>query len=150
MVFELSAPAQQGGAWTKTILHNFAYSKTGGAVPVGTLIFDGNGNLYGATELGGNQCEFNGGSYGCGTVFELSPGAHGIWNETLLHLFLINGPWPRQPGAGLFLDNQGNLIDTTLYGGDDERGTVYQLWLSPARSSQPLYRPALPPDPSGW
>jgi uncharacterized repeat protein (TIGR03803 family) len=130
-VFELSPPAQQGGAWTETILHNFAYSKTDGAVPVGTLIFDKSGNLYGATEFGGNQCNFDGADYGCGTAFELSPALNGSWNETLLHLFPISGPWPRQPGAGLYLDQQGNLLGTTLYGGDDY-GTVFQIRLSPA------------------
>lgn len=126
-VFELSP---RGAAWTETILHNFSYGRTDGAVPVGTLIFDRLGNLYGATEFGGNPCEFDDARYGCGTVFELSPGANNSWSETLLDLFPLEGPWPRQPGAGLILDSDGYLLGTTLYGGDDY-GTVFEVRLAP-------------------
>ena len=127
--FELSPPAQKGGAWTKTVIHNFTYgNKDDGAVPVGTFIFDKAGNLYGATELGGNACDYG---YGCGTVFELTPpGANGsAWTETLLHRFSSAGPWPRQPGGGLIFDNRGILLGTTLYGGNlrCSCGTIFEI-----------------------
>lgn len=120
--FQLTPPAEQGGAWTKTIIHNFTYGNPDdGAVPLGTLIFDQRGNLYGTTELGGEFCKFDDANYGCGTVFELSPpgAGGGAWVENLLYRFPRQGPWPRQPGAGLVLDQHGNLFGTTLYGGDE-------------------------------
>jgi uncharacterized repeat protein (TIGR03803 family) len=48
-----------------TVLHSFAESD--GANPDGGLILDANGNLYGTT--------INGGTYGYGTVFKLTPPA---------------------------------------------------------------------------
>jgi uncharacterized repeat protein (TIGR03803 family) len=71
----------------------------------GGLIFDGNGNLYGASE--------GGGAYGAGAVFELSPGAEG-WIETVLYSFhgRNDGSVPQMP---LVFDNVGNIgtIDTS-------------------------------------
>jgi uncharacterized repeat protein (TIGR03803 family) len=62
---------QSNGSWTETTLYNFIGSSDG-ANPVqpGGLIFDTTGNLYGTT--------LNGGSYGQGTVFELSPSEGGV------------------------------------------------------------------------
>lgn len=54
---------------TLTILHSFNYSPDGGN-PIGGLIRDTAGNLYGTTSQGGDpSCGFS----GCGTVFELTP-----------------------------------------------------------------------------
>jgi len=63
-VFELSPGS--GGAWTETQLHVFGGAD--GAGPVGSLIFDSTGNLYGASAYGGADNNK-------GTVFEVSPGA---------------------------------------------------------------------------
>jgi uncharacterized repeat protein (TIGR03803 family) len=63
-VFELTPSG------TFTVLHSFTGAD--GANPVGQLIFDGQGNLYGATEAGGIGCKFAYSS-GCGTVFKLIP-----------------------------------------------------------------------------
>src|SRR5437867_848656 len=49
-----------------------------GGVPVGGLIMDGAGNLYGTNSLGGK--------YGYGTVFQLTPTGTG-WSETVLYNF---------------------------------------------------------------
>jgi uncharacterized repeat protein (TIGR03803 family) len=51
-VYRLSAPAQMGGAWTKTAFYSFHCGADGG-LPYGGLIFDKRGNLYGTTTLGG-------------------------------------------------------------------------------------------------
>ena len=44
-IYELSPPKQKGGAWTETILYDF---QSFGAQPDSYLVFDGQGNLYGA------------------------------------------------------------------------------------------------------
>ena len=55
------------------MLHNFGPNGTDGANPLGGLIFDAAGNLYGTTFAGGmyNSCPY--GTNYCGTVFELTP-----------------------------------------------------------------------------
>jgi uncharacterized repeat protein (TIGR03803 family) len=106
-VFELSF---SNGAWQKTVLHSFG-NGTDGSEPVGALVFDASGNLYGVTALGGTgAC-----SGGCGTVYELTPAGSG-WQETVLHSF--TGADGEEPVAGLILDKAGNLYGTTRYGGD--------------------------------
>jgi uncharacterized repeat protein (TIGR03803 family) len=65
-VFELSPTV---GGWTETVLYNFC-SENGcidGGTPLGSLIFDAAGNLYGTTQ--------DGGTYTYGTAFELTPQA---------------------------------------------------------------------------
>ncbi len=57
--FELK-PAGDG-SWTLTVLHSFVDD----ASPLASLIFDTSGNLYGTT--------YNGGAFGGGTVFEITP-----------------------------------------------------------------------------
>ena len=106
-VFELT-PAQ-GGGWTQTVLYSFMFGRDG-AYPQGGLIFDAVGNLYGTTPYGG--------TYGYGTVFELSPVAGGGWTETVLYSFNDNnGTDGVYPEAGLIFDAAGNLYGTTLVGG---------------------------------
>jgi uncharacterized repeat protein (TIGR03803 family) len=106
-VFELSF---SNGAWQETVLHSFG-NGTDGAGPLGSLVFDASGNLYGATRLGGTgAC-----SEGCGTVYELTPLGSG-WQETVLHNF-TGGADGFNPAAGVVLDNAGNLYGTTEYGG---------------------------------
>ena len=65
-VYELSPPAEKGGAWKETILYSFPTAKQG-YLPNGDLVFDSAGNLYGATSFGGGkgtslQSEFYGGN----------------------------------------------------------------------------------------
>jgi uncharacterized repeat protein (TIGR03803 family) len=52
-----------------------------------------------------------------GAVFELSPGARGVWTETTLWSF-GSGTDGFYSDAGLVLDAEGNLCGTTPYGGD--------------------------------
>jgi uncharacterized repeat protein (TIGR03803 family) len=61
-VFKLTPPAQSGGAWNETILYSFAGAD--GALPVGGLISDASGALYGTA--------LTGGAYNQGTVFKLA------------------------------------------------------------------------------
>jgi uncharacterized repeat protein (TIGR03803 family) len=65
-VFKLSPPADNasGGHWTETVLHSFGASRDG-STPVGNLIFDSLGNVYGVTSAGGAN--------GVGAVYEVVP-----------------------------------------------------------------------------
>lgn len=109
-VFELSPPAQPDGDWSETILYRFT-AYTDGAEPLGRLIFDQAGNLYGTTAAGGQSFDC------CGTVFELSPPAIGDdWTETTLHIFLLSQPDGESPSAGVTFDKSGSLYGTTRAG----------------------------------
>jgi uncharacterized repeat protein (TIGR03803 family) len=123
IVYELS-PA--GSGWTERILHNFNPNAQDGSTPLGKLVMDSKGNLYGTTSLGGGRK--------LGTVFELSPQASGSWSEKIIHTFL-GGSDGRSPKAGLIIDNKGNLYGTTYQGGTGKNcgalacGTVFELSL---------------------
>ena len=85
-----------------------------GLNPIGGLIFDNSGNLYGGTQSGG--------SGGGGTVFELTP-SNGSW--TLKTLYSFTGS--HGPVASLTMDAAGNLYGTTLGDGAYGAGTVFKL-----------------------
>ncbi len=106
-----------GGNWTVQVLHDFG-NGTDGALPSAALIFDAVGNLYGMTGEGG--------AYGVGTVFEMTPTAGGGWTETVLHSF-GNGGDGTYPSGGLIFDGVGNLYGTTVVGGAYSQGTVFEL-----------------------
>ena len=61
LVFKLTP---SDGGWIYTVLHQFAYGD-GGNLPLGAVVLDANGNLYGTTSSGG--------AYGYGTVWEITP-----------------------------------------------------------------------------
>jgi len=117
-VFEL---IPTGGGWTEQVLHNFNNDGTDGFLPYAGLILDAEGNLYGTTVLGG--------TYGPGTVFELSPTAGGGWTEQVLYSFCpqTNCPDGSIPYAGLVFDAAGNLYGTAEEGGTYGYGTVFKL-----------------------
>ncbi len=127
-VFKLTPPASGTGPWTETVLHAFPASYSDGVAPVGALILDASGALYGATSEGGLP------GTGHGTVFKLTPPSSGAgpWTETILYSF--NGPNEDGPGGGLIFDAQGALYGVTELGGTGNCnpggggcGTVYKL-----------------------
>jgi len=111
------------GTWHKTVLHRF--KGTDGGNPAGALILDSAGNLYGTANLGGNTKCTSGAFVGCGTVFELSPGANDVWTLKTLHRF--NGTDGSGPASTLVFDKAGNLYGTTQTNGANDAGTVFQL-----------------------
>ncbi len=120
-VFELSP--QAGGGWTESVLYTFAGGASDGANPLGGLVVDKAGNLYGGTYSGGSsQC----GGGGCGGVFELSPQAGGGWHERMLYFFQ-NGNDGAEPDSLLITDPKGNLYGMTQFGGTTSCGTVFEL-----------------------
>ena len=117
VVFELMAPAAQGGAWTYSVLHSFSQNGSDGFLPESDVIFDQTGNLYGTTTVGGT------GNAG-GTVFELETPT---WTETILYTFPIAKTGNSGPAAGVIFDQAGNLYGTTEGGGTSDEGTVFEL-----------------------
>ncbi|MGA2373630.1 MAG: choice-of-anchor tandem repeat GloVer-containing protein [Candidatus Korobacteraceae bacterium] len=106
-VFELS-PAG-GGTWTEDILYNFTYTG-GGRNPVGTLVRDASGNLYGTA-----SCCVG------GEIFQLSYFS-GEWVLSEIYSFTACGPI-----AGVTMDSAGNLYGVCSAGGADSHGFVFEL-----------------------
>jgi uncharacterized repeat protein (TIGR03803 family) len=118
VIFQLS---KQNGVWKETVLHTF--EGPDGATPSSPLIFDSQGNLYGAT--------YYGGANGGGTVFEMSPNGDGTWTETVLYDFAAPvslGVY--SPLSGVVSDSQGNLYGLALgadESGNANYGVIYRL-----------------------
>ena len=93
-----------------SVLYSFT-GGTDGSVPDAGLLLDAQGNLYGATDIGGDlACESPDGN-GCGTLFKLDTSN----NESVLYSF-TGGADGYGPG-GLTRDTQGNLYGKS--GGGD-------------------------------
>ncbi len=103
-----------GSGWTESILYNFQ-DASDGSYPVGGVIVDQAGNLFGTT--------FNGGDNGGGIVYELSP-SNGGWTFTTLHSFTgsYGGPYNK-----LARDAAGNLYGATNGEGLYGFGSVFKL-----------------------
>lgn len=111
--------AASASAETKKVIHYF--DVTDGASPMGGLIADSAGNLYGMAL---------GGSLEGGVIYELTPPAPGgAWTETILYNFTGNGHNEDgdEPLGDLTMDSAGNLYGTTFAGGQSAFGTVFQL-----------------------
>lgn len=124
VVFELSPPAQKGGAWTESTLHRFAL--TDGYYPYAGLAIDSSGDLYGTTIRGGNgPCEPTGG--GCGTVFRLTPPSQpgGAWTHTYYSFQGTDGIAPY--GTVLLDERHGVLYGTASAGGAYQAGSVFEI-----------------------
>jgi uncharacterized repeat protein (TIGR03803 family) len=100
---------------TETVLHSF----TGGAdgvIPVGGLLRDAAGNLYGTTSQGGTSND--------GILFKISPSG----KETILHTFTGSTKDGKYPSyTSLLTDAQGNLYGVTEEGGSADGGILYKL-----------------------
>jgi len=110
-------------AQQEKVLFSFPDSSGGGWGIWASLTFDASGNLYGTAFYGG-------GPHNKGSVFELTPGAGGMWTEKSLHVF-GSGNDGQNPRFGVFIDADGNLYGTTNYGGafggDVNGGTAFEL-----------------------
>ena len=109
-VFELAA---SNGSWTENVLYNFSGGNDGG-FPEAAPVIDNNGSLFGTT--------FNGGVFGYGTVFQLSPSA-GAWTETVLYTFTggNDGAFPQ----GSILLYKSGYVSTATEGGSTFTGLVF-------------------------
>jgi len=106
-------------AWAtgkEQVLHSFQ-GIPDGAVPVGGVVFDSAGDLYGATTEGGAAGSSCDSDAECGTVYQLTQ-RNGTWSETVLHIFQGNQTDDGATPAGrLIVDASNNLYGTTAYGG---------------------------------
>lgn len=110
-VFELSPV---NGVWKEKILYAFGTTLS---YPSWGVIADHSGNLYGTTSS--YYEDLNG-------VFELSPSGSG-WTENTLYEFQSGSQNGWDIRSGLLLDQQGYLVGGTVYGGQTNFGTVFQL-----------------------
>jgi uncharacterized repeat protein (TIGR03803 family) len=85
---------------TETALHFFYH--TNQSLPESGVVLDSKGNMYGTT--------LEGGTYGSGTLWELSP------NRTFT--VLQNFPYLGSPEGDIVRDDNGGLYGTTIDGGD--------------------------------
>ncbi len=126
----LAAASIPAAAQTETVLFSFqGIIGLSGSHPVGGLVADEAGNLYGTASVGGR--------YGAGTVYKLSPPATpgGAWTQTPIYAFknrFANPPDGAAPQATLVMDERGNLYGTTAHGGNTceiffDCGTVFEL-----------------------
>ena len=119
-VYELSPTAR--GPWKTTVLYDFK-GMPDAANPYGGLIFDKAGSLYGTTYFGGTA--------GMGTVFQLTPGPNGAWQQNVLYSFQ-GGTDGSFPTATPIFSAAGSLYGTTSTGGRPscDCGTVFKLTLT--------------------
>lgn len=104
-----------GSTWSNNTLHTFL-GRGDGDVPLGGLIMDAAGNIYGATT--------DGGAGGGGVIYELSPTGDG-WTFTTLHS-LTGSPGGGEESA-LTMDAAGNLYGTAGYDGAFHWGSIFKL-----------------------
>lgn len=124
----LYGTTEDGGANNYGVVFRFAtngvltplYSFTDGhdgAYPEGALVQGNDGNLYGTT--------YEGGANGYGVIFQIAT------NGALASLYsFTDGHDGANPIAGLALANSGNLFGTTIGGGTNRYGAVFELSLS--------------------
>ena len=121
-VFKLTPPAAGKTVWTETVIHSFGTGANDGQLPeLGGLILNAQGEVFGTTG--------NGGKFGSGIAFKLTPPAAGktAWTETILTNF-GGGAGGNVGGAtgGLVFDKTGALYGA-LTGGGTGFGSVYKL-----------------------
>ena len=113
-VFEIVKTAG-GYASTPTTLVTF--DGDNGSGPVGGLIADASGDLFGTTQFGPNAD---------GTVFEIVKTAGG-YASTPTTLASFDGVDGERPEGNLVADANGNLFGTTEFGGPSGLGTVFEI-----------------------
>jgi len=106
------------GGWKEHILHDFDTGGDNMAFPVGALLLDKTGDLYGTA---------GGGTYAHGAVYKLTRLASGHWKTAIQYSFK-GGANGDGPGGGVVMDKAGNLYGTTVGGGTGcGCGVVYKL-----------------------
>jgi len=124
-----------------SVLYAFTGPRNGdGAYPLGGVVTDSKGAVYGTTQSGGK--------HGAGTAFKLTPPAAGQtqWTEEIIHSLGSDANDGQIPEAGVVMDANGALYGTTSNGGGlgsqlcgiGGCGTVYRL--DPPEAGQTQWR----------
>ncbi|MBV9991275.1 MAG: hypothetical protein JOZ72_08265 [Alphaproteobacteria bacterium] len=100
---------------TMTVLHAFKGGSEG-MYPIGRLLRDKHGNLYGTT-----YTSYIGGPFG--TVYKIAPDG----TFSVLHAFHGNDGDGVSPVGGLAMDRSGNLYGLTVHGGASDYGALYKI-----------------------
>lgn len=122
IVFRLT-PGRRG-EWRETVLHHFKGGNDGALPAAGLALFAG--TLYGTTYSGGSPA--CGLIDGCGSVFQLTRGSEGQWQEKVILAF--SGSDGIESFATPVLDQAGNIYGTTFEGGGGPCtvcGTAFEL-----------------------
>jgi hypothetical protein len=101
-----------------TTLYNFS-GGVDGSQPLAGLVEDANGDLFGTTSYGGE--------YGSGVVFELVNTGTGYASAPVTILSFQGAPGGANPDGGVILDANGDLFGTTVNGGTNGSGTVFEI-----------------------
>jgi hypothetical protein len=129
VILSLAVDASAAGR-KEQVLYSFQ-GGTDGFRPIGGVVFDKIGNLYGVTVNGGaNTCR---GPFSCGTVYQLKPPVKqgDPWTETVLYIFKgTDHNDGASPFGGVIFDAAGNLYGSTGY---DGTGPWRVAWLSSER-----------------
>ncbi|MGA2370496.1 MAG: choice-of-anchor tandem repeat GloVer-containing protein [Candidatus Korobacteraceae bacterium] len=112
VVFQMS---RDGSSWNFQLIH--AFSGNDGTYPLGPVVFDSDGNLYGNAAFGGPG--------DAGTIYLLAPSG-GNWVFTRLTDFPESGDGFRVYG-GVIVDHAGNVYGGTVGGGSGGGGTVFMI-----------------------
>ena len=115
IVFEI---IKTDGSYASTPTPLASFDITDGQYPDGGLIMDAAGDLFGTTVSGGAD--------GDGTVFEV-PYINGSYASTPTLLASFNGTDGQKPEAVLIADAAGDLFGTTVSGGENGDGTVFEI-----------------------
>ncbi len=118
--------AQFAPAQTFNILHSF--NGLDGQQPYDGVTLDRGGNLYSLVMdeagnfYGTTYCD---GANSIGNVFKLTPSGNG-WTYTSLHDF-TGGSGGEIPFCSVALDTSGNIYGTTVTGGSQGDGTIWEI-----------------------
>jgi uncharacterized repeat protein (TIGR03803 family) len=115
IVFEI---VKSGSSYSSAPTTLASFNSTNGAYPMGNLIMDAVGDLFGTTSSGG--------TYGDGTVFEIVKSGSS-YSSTPTVLASFNSTDGRLPASGLIMDAAGDLFGTTENGGASSDGTVFEI-----------------------
>jgi uncharacterized repeat protein (TIGR03803 family) len=101
------------------VLHVFSNAGDG-QVPMAGVQANAAGQLFGSTEFGG--------AHGFGSIFMLQPPLSGTttWTEKVIFSF-ADGNDGGFPGSGLSINNNGQLLSSTLMGGTANHGNIFRL-----------------------
>jgi uncharacterized repeat protein (TIGR03803 family) len=125
--------------YSRTVIYRF--SGPDGQTPLGRLIFDRAGNMYGTTS--------NGGPRGAGTIFQLTRNGS-QWTMTVLYGF-GDGFDGGQPWGELVMDAAGNLYGTNAQGGGlCYCGVVFELSPSAGGWNYQVLHTFVPAFDGGW